>query len=40
MKSYRKELHFHTKTRRAYLNITPQVDAALSESGSAKAYAL
>ena len=33
MKSYRKELRFHTKTRRAYVNITPQVEAALSESG-------
>ena len=32
MKSYRKELHFHTKTRRAYLNITPQVEATLAES--------
>ncbi|MCL2055345.1 MAG: secondary thiamine-phosphate synthase enzyme YjbQ [Oscillospiraceae bacterium] len=33
MKSYRKELTFKTKTRRAYLNITPQVEAALAESG-------
>ena len=33
MKSYRKELHFHTSTRRAYINITPQVSAALEESG-------
>ena len=33
MKSYRKELRFHTKTRRAYINITPQVSAALEESG-------
>ena len=33
MKSYRKELRFHTKTRRAYINITPQVAAALEESG-------
>ena len=33
MKSYRKELTFHTKTRRAYVNITPQVEAALAESG-------
>ena len=33
MKSYRKELHLHTKTRRAYVNITPQVEAALTESG-------
>lgn len=34
MKSYRKELHFHTKTRRAYINITPQVEAALRERSS------
>ena len=33
MKSFRKELHFHTTTRRAYINITPQIDTALSESG-------
>ena len=33
MKSYRKELHFCTKTRRAYINITPQVETALAESG-------
>lgn len=33
MKSYRKELTFHTNTRRAFLNITPQVEAALRESG-------
>jgi secondary thiamine-phosphate synthase enzyme len=33
MKSYRKELTFRTKTRRAYVNITPHVDAALLESG-------
>ena len=29
MKTYRKELHFNTKTRRAYINITPQVEASL-----------
>ena len=33
MKSYRKELVFHTSTRRAYINITPKVLAALEESG-------
>jgi len=33
MKSYRKVLTFNTKTRRSYINITPQVEAALSESG-------
>ncbi|MBW8005483.1 MAG: YjbQ family protein [candidate division NC10 bacterium] len=33
MKSYREELWFETKTRRAYINVTPQVDAALKKSG-------
>ena len=33
MKSYREELTFETRTRRAYLNITPQVEAALKKSG-------
>ena len=33
MKSYRKELTFRTKTRRTYINITPQVEDALVESG-------
>ena len=33
MKSYRKELTIHTKSRRAYVNITQQVDEALAESG-------
>lgn len=33
MKSYRKELFFQTATRRAYLNITSQVEACLHESG-------
>jgi len=33
MKSYRKELTFNTKTRRAIVNITPQVDTALRKSG-------
>jgi len=33
MKSYRKVLKFHTNTRRAYINITPQVEEALRESG-------
>ncbi|MCL2343412.1 MAG: secondary thiamine-phosphate synthase enzyme YjbQ [Firmicutes bacterium] len=33
MKSCRKELLFHTKTRRAFLNITPLVEQALAESG-------
>ncbi len=33
MKSFRKELWYQIPTRRAYVNITPQVEAALSESG-------
>jgi len=33
MKSHRQELWFETKTRRAYLNITPEVEAALAASG-------
>lgn len=33
MKSYRKELYFHIPTRRAFVNITPQVEDALRESG-------
>ena len=33
VKSYRKELLLHTKGRRAYVNITPDVEAALAESG-------
>ena len=33
MKSYREEFWFETKTRRAYLNITQQVAAAVKKSG-------
>lgn len=33
MKSYRKVLHFNTPMRRAFINITHQVEAALKESG-------
>jgi secondary thiamine-phosphate synthase enzyme len=33
MKSYRQELFFHTPTRRAFINITPQVEEALRASG-------
>jgi len=33
MKSYREELWFETETRRAYINITPRVEAALKKSG-------
>lgn len=33
MKSHRQELWFETPTRRAFLNITPQVEAAVTASG-------
>jgi secondary thiamine-phosphate synthase enzyme len=33
MKSHRKELWFNIPTRRAFVNITPQVEATLRESG-------
>ena len=33
MKSHRKELWFHVPTRRAFLNITPEVEEVLRESG-------
>ena len=33
MKSYRKELSFNIPSRRAFVNITPDVEAALRESG-------
>ncbi len=33
MKSYRKELWFNVPARRGFVNITPQVQAALHESG-------
>jgi secondary thiamine-phosphate synthase enzyme len=33
MKSHRQELWFETPTRRAFLNITPQVEAAVRASG-------
>ena len=33
MKSYRKELLFNTKNRREFINITPQIEKCLSESG-------
>ena len=33
MKSYRKELCFNTKNRREFINITPEVDRCLHESG-------
>ncbi len=33
MKSYRKELWFNISTRRGFINITPQVEKCLHESG-------
>ena len=33
MKSYRKELWFNVPNRRGLINITPEVDQALRESG-------
>ena len=33
MKSYRKELFFHLPTRRGLVNITPDVQKAVTESG-------
>jgi len=33
VKSHREELWFETKTRRAFVNITPQVETALAKSG-------
>jgi secondary thiamine-phosphate synthase enzyme len=33
MKSYRKELWFETPSRRGFINITPQVQQCLNESG-------
>jgi secondary thiamine-phosphate synthase enzyme len=40
MKSYRKELWFKTHSRRAFLNITPQVEECLRESGVREGMAL
>ncbi|HVO97919.1 MAG TPA: secondary thiamine-phosphate synthase enzyme YjbQ [Bryobacteraceae bacterium] len=40
MKSYRKELWFEIPVRRAFVNITPQVEACLAESGVREGLAL
>jgi len=40
MKSYRKELWFNVPTRRAFINITPQVESCLKESGIQEGLAL
>lgn len=40
MKSYRKELWFHTQKREAFVNITPQVEEAVKESGIREGFCL
>jgi hypothetical protein len=40
MKIMRKELRFNIPTRRAFVNITPQVEACLRESGIREGLAL
>lgn len=40
MKSYRKELWFNTKSRRQYINITPQVEQCLNESSIKEGFVL
>ncbi len=40
MKSYRKELWFNVPTRCAFINITPEVEACLKESGITEGLAL
>jgi secondary thiamine-phosphate synthase enzyme len=40
MRSYRKELWFNVPTRRAFINITPEVQSCLRESGITEGLAL
>jgi len=40
MKSFRKELWFNIPSRRAFINITPQVEDALRESGIQEGFVL
>ncbi|MGB7567279.1 MAG: secondary thiamine-phosphate synthase enzyme YjbQ [Chitinivibrionales bacterium] len=40
MKSFRHTIEFKTPTRRDYINITPQVEAALEKSGVAEGLCL
>ncbi len=40
MKSYRKELWFEVPTRRAFINITPQVEECLRESDIKEGFVL
>ncbi len=40
MKSYRKELWFNTTQRREFINITPEVEQSLAESGVKEGFLL
>ena len=40
MKSYRKELWFNTSSRREFINITPEVEECLGESGIKEGFVL
>ena len=40
MKSYRKELWFNTRGRREFVNITPEVETCLKESGVKEGFVL
>ena len=40
MKNYRKELWFNTSTRREFINITPQVEESVRESGISEGLVL
>ncbi len=40
MKSYRKELWFNTRGRREFINITPEVEQCLMESGVKEGFVL
>jgi secondary thiamine-phosphate synthase enzyme len=40
MKNYRKELWFNVPSRRGFINITPQIDDCLKESGVSEGLAL
>jgi len=40
MKNYRKELWFNAKSRRQFINITPQVEECLGQSGIKEGFVL
>ncbi len=40
MKTFREELWFNTKTRAAFVNITPQVETAVQKSGVKEGFVL